>query len=686
MESSVGFFRQVRYIIRGIAKPRFFNRLSHQSKGCMIGYMIIMTILSTAVFWGVNFLVNYVGGGYVDKAQAVVNEFPSFEYSGGKLVFDESHVYVSEDGKASILADSTKASITGDYIDWVEIQTDWSNGKSVVILNTDTISIIQPLGQVESIGYTELKPIIGFPDSFNKGNFSQVLNNAILRLYMYCAALSFPFFLIKAVVTGFVFMGIGFAMVKILKAQYSLTELYNISIYITGITTILKRVVNGSGLGIGTVVIDIIFIVIVGVYLFFALTGSAEEVGPTSTIYFNQGSSKKYNVPDEDPFSKRNYGKDEYRSGAFQGGGASSSVSDYEKKETTTSSYEQSTYAETVPSNETQNTYAETTPAYETQSTYAETTPSYETQSTYAEATPSYGTQSTYTETTSSYANQNTYAETNASYANQSAYAEPSADTTQNSYTGEAATATVNSYAETKTSYTDMIKENNTASVDSETVKKTETEEKSRPTIIKSNATYGVGYSTSSTGKKKKPKYDRPITAPDSYNGSYYGSDEDDDTEESTYFGKSLLENRGGMYGKTLTAFTPSENKSSVITQPDNPFAGINLGAQAATVTNETNPALGASLYSRTPSSQQETSSVVFTTKTGAEPFAAQKMGFGSMDSFESLDSKKKNTKNVGYTKSGKKINRYSPDDFAAWEREAYAEEFNKPIGGFGRR
>ena len=84
-----------------------------------------------------------------------------------------------------------------------------------------------------------------------------------------------------------------------------------------------------------------------------------------------------------------------------------------------------------------------------------------------------------------------------------------------------------------------------------------------------------------STGKRKKPKYDRPITAPDSYNGSYYGSDEDDQTEESTYFGKSLLENRGGMYGKTLSAFTPSEPKSNVITQPENPFEGINLGAKA---------------------------------------------------------------------------------------------------------
>lgn len=690
MESSVGFFKQIKYIVKGIAKPRFFNRLSHQSKGCMIGYLIIMTILSTVVFWGINYLVNYVGGGYVDKVKSVSDEFPSFEYNNGKLVFDERYTYVSENGKISIMADSEKTTLSDDYINWVEIQTDWSNGKSVAILNTDTIGIIQPLGQISSVKYTDIQPIIGFPNSFNKGNISQVINNAILKLYMYCSVISLPFFLIKAVVTGFVFMGIGFAIVKIMKAQYSLKELYNISIYITGVTTILKRAINASGIGIGTVAIDIVFIVIVGVYLFFALTGSAEEVGPTSTIYFNKPSSKKFDTPDDDPFSKKNYGKDEYRSGAFQGGGSSgSSLRDEEKRETPSYVAATPSYSQATPSYDETPSYNETS-AYESQSASYESQPTYEktsynemqanytettSQSTYVESTPSYESQSAYVEPTVSYAEQPTYQEEQPAYASESSYAK-----TQPSYN------TQTTYAETQPAYAENINVETETQAVTEKVSEPAPEEKSRPTIIKSNATFGVGYGTSSSGKKKKPKYDRPITAPDSYNGSYYGSDEDDDTEESTYFGKSLLENRGGMYGKTLTAFTPAENNSSVISQPDNPFAGINLGAQAATPTQETNPSLGGSLYSRTQSTTSDSSGVVFTTKTGAEPFAAQKMGFGSMDSFESLGSKKKDTSNVGYTKSGKKINRYSPDDFAAWEREAYAEEFNKPIGGFGRR
>ncbi|MBO4346120.1 MAG: hypothetical protein J5840_00625, partial [Lachnospiraceae bacterium] len=69
-----------------------------------------------------------------------------------------------------------------------------------------------------------------------------------------------------------------------------------------------------------------------------------------------------------------------------------------------------------------------------------------------------------------------------------------------------------------------------------------------------------------------------------------------------------------------------------------------------------------------------------FTTKEGNTPFNSG--GFYLSTPPRGGSSTPKN--NTIKTKDGKTINRYSDDDFAAWEREAYADEFNKPRGGFG--
>ncbi len=669
MESSVGFFGQIKYIFKGIAKPRYFNRLSHQSRGCMIGYLIIMTVLSTALYCGVSYFTNVMCGKLPDEINKISNMFPAYEYNNGSLTFEKPYIYASGEEKYYITGDSTVSKADKGYLDDIKIQCDWAYGKTIIILNTDSITVILPFGWTTEFNYKNIQTLVGIPAQFSSENMTKIVGDTINRLYMYFSAVMLVYFLIKAVVTGFVFMGIGFGMVKILKAQYSLNELYNISIYITGVTTVLKRVVNASGYAPKVLWMDIIFLVIVGVYMFFALTGSAEDVGPTSTIVFNKPSSKKFgSVPEEDPFAKKNYGRDEYRSGAFQGSLSSMS--------TKTDSSENRSYENTDSSyNQTTSSYSSTNETYtETAVTsYAETGSSYEEP------------QNTYAETNTSYEEpQNTYAETNTSYE------EPQSSIVKEESMSFGSVMTSETMTETVT-------ETSTASSAEETK-----DDQSRPSIIKLGGTYGVGYASSQTGKKKKPKYDRPITAPDSYNGAYYGSVDDDEEEESTYFGKSLLENRGGMYGKTLSAFTPSENKSSVISQPENPFEGINLGAKAQTTQypNQTSAfsgqsslystqsTAGSSLYTKSESEERSSESVVFTTKDGAEPFAAAKRGYGSYDAFDNLGKSKKKSTPQTYTKPGssKKITRYTPDDFAAWEREAYAEEFNKPIGGFGRR
>ena len=636
MESSVSFFGQIKYILKGIIKPRFFNRLSAQSKGCMIAYMIIMTILSTVVYWGVNYLVTFTGSGFSEDLKQIASGLPEFEYSNGTLTVDGSYASEIEEGKLSIVVDTSVPNMTPEFRNKAEIKSDWLNGKTVYIFNGKDCSCITSIGQMITTDYTDILAITGISSSFNKGSFAREIDRVILRVYGILAVISLPFFLIKAVVTGFVFMGVGFGIIKIVKAQYSLTELYTISVYITGVTTILKRAIRGSGIGVGLVVVDIIFILIVAAYLFFALTGSAEESGPTSTIYFNKPSAKKPEIEEEDVFSKRNYASNEYQSGAYQ------------KSESTTE-FRPKTATVPVPSF--------STSAYQTAAAETETAETVYSSETVAQQEQDFS--ASYAQTDNTYASAS-YETANTSFASQTTYAD-----------------TTTTYETPVTPSYEQVQTTETQAVYSETVQE---QTAPKPAIIKSEATYGFGMSTS-TGKRKKPKYDRPITAPDSYNGSYYGSDEDDQTEESTYFGKSLLENRGGMYGKTLSAFTPSEPKSNVITQPENPFEGINLGAKAQ------NTSYGGSLYNNTESNSGTSSGVVFTTKSGAEPFAAQKRGYGSYDSFGSLGGSQSSATPVSsYTKKGstKKINRYSADDFAAWEREAYAEEFNKPIGGFG--
>ena len=60
--------------------------------------------------------------------------------------------------------------------------------------------------------------------------------------------------------------------------------------------------------------LNIAFILIVGVYLFFALAGSTEEAGPASTIVFNKPSSKKLSgeIEPPDPFARKTYSTSDY--------------------------------------------------------------------------------------------------------------------------------------------------------------------------------------------------------------------------------------------------------------------------------------------------------------------------------------------------------------------------------------
>ena len=230
-------------------------------------------------------------------------------------------------------------------------------------------------------------------------------------------------------------------------------------------------------------------------------------------------------------------------------------------------------------------------------------------------------------------------------------------------------------YAEPETTYTTYA--------EPETSYTTYTEPEPAPApepvsaIVKSDiGTFGGlgGINSSGSGEKKsKSKWDRPITAPDAYNGLYYSGSDSEESYESNY-GSGTLIDRGSSYGKTLGA--PASSSSS------NPFASV-LGVPTASTTSTASTSsstLGGSLYvnhhDSTPA--EHTEHVAFTTKDGSNPF-------GNGGFYLSAPPKKGASTPTNNTvkKGGKTVNRYSDDDFAAWERETYADEF-KPRGGFG--
>lgn len=686
MENKIGFFEQIKYLIKGIAKPRYFNRLSGQSKGCLVGYIIIITIISTAAFWGMKYVGMILPGGLLTQMNKYITDLPSFMYENGTLSCSEYLIRKSDDEKDSFVIDTSIAKPDKAYYDQLGIETEWVIGGRVLVLNGQSATYISEPGTKTELEYKNILEKAGFPASFDNASLAASSHDIFLKLYLIFAAASILFFIIKAVATGFLFSAAGVLIVKITKAQYSYSELVNMSFFITGLTTVLKRVIMGSPLDISRVVVDIIMVLIVCAYMFFAIIGAQEETGPASTVYFDK------------PSKKSKFSDDDYHPGFTSSRAAGSAGA--------AGLYGYNTSSESQAEQQTQEVYIETSQQPEQQSVYdtsesdsyvRETVSIFDTQDDTVEQTYSDNAQ-VYTqqyeqpiyEESAVTDEQPVYEEVVTEYEQpqESAPQEYEAPTDALSFyeslSGEQQTnsSTENSSIQPIESTGGVIKSENTYGI-----KRSEDPE-ANPLLSKKIGFSGTGGAYAGRGGGYAgPSYDRPITAPDMGMGfSSYGSNYNTSLSDTGYSSGSLASNRGGFYGKTLTIGQAEKlmEKASVAAQNIGTSEGV-VPPAAPLVSEPEKPkySYGSSLYTRTlPASKpQETENVTFTSKWGGQPFS-------SSNSFESLDSKK-SKKNAGpiksYTKSGKAVNRYSDDDFAQWERENYAEEF-KPRGGFAGR
>ncbi|MBP5494598.1 MAG: DUF1189 family protein [Lachnospiraceae bacterium] len=619
MEGNIGLFGQFKYVFKGLIKPRFFNRLANQSTFKVVIYTIIAVIASAAVYWGIIYLRCLGGNGFITQTVDTIKTVPQFSFTAGTVKFEEN-TYIQLNENQYVVFNSDIDNADKPYIDKVEILTDWSNGKTVIVFNAKSLTSINMVGMTSTLKYADVADLIGLPSTFNREGFINIFKEKFIIFYLIIAGISLIWFGIKAVFVGFLFGGIGFGINKIIKQPYNFKEIVRISLYITGMTNILRNAINASPIKPAWMLLNIAFILIVGIYLFFALAGATEETGPSSTIVFNKPSSKKFeDIPAPDPFAKKNY----------------------DAPKTSTISFSRKTES----------------PAPAPQVAPVESAPSAGMGgSLYRSSSSSVTTSTPFTKKVAT----ETASTENLSFS--SGIVEESAPET--TYESVSYSEPEVSYAEPETTYTTY----------------TEPEPAPAPepvsAIVKSDiGTFGGlgGISSSGSGEKKsKPKYDRPITAPDAYNGLYYSGSDSEESYESNY-GSGTLIDRGSSYGKTLGA--PAASSSS------NPYASV-LGVPTASTTASTAPSgLGGSLYANHHDSAPAQSSehVSFTTKDGSNPF-------GNGGFYLSAPPKKGASNPTPNTvkKGGKTVNRYSDDDFAAWERETYAEEYSKPRGGFG--
>ena len=626
MESNIGLFGQFKYVFKGIIKPRFFNRLANQSTFKVVFYTIIAVIASAAVYWGIIYLRCLGGNGFITQTVDLIKTVPQFTYTGGILKFEENS-YIQLNENQYLVFNSDIENADKAYIDKVEILTDWSNGKSVFAFNGKSLTSINMVGMTSTLKYSDLANLIGLPNNFNREGFINIFKEKFIVFYLMLAGVSLIWFALKAVFVGFLFGGVGFGINKIIKQPYTYKEMVRISLYITGFTNILRNAINASPIKPAWMILNVAFLLIVGIYLFFALAGATEETGPSSTIVFNKPSSKKFeDIPAPDPFAKKNY--DAPRT---------SSISFSRKSENT-----------------------EPAPAPASQVATVGSAPSVGMGASLYRGSSSSGTVTTSTPFTKKGVASETASTESLSFGS-GIVEEPAQETAYESVSYSEPSV---SYAEPETSYTTY------------TAPEPEPAPEPVSAIVKSDiGTFGGlgGISSGGSGEKKsKPKYDRPITAPDAYNGLYYSGSDSEESYESNY-GSGTLIDRGSSYGKTLGA--PASGSSS------NPFASVLGVPTASTTTASAAPSgLGGSLYinHHDDAPAQPSEHVSFTTKDGSNPF-------GNGGFYLSAPPKKGSSNPTPNTvkKGGKTVNRYSDDDFAAWERETYAEDF-KPRGGFG--
>ena len=746
-ESSVGFFGQFKYVFKGIVKPGFFSKLANQSKFCVGAYTVIMALVSVIVYFGISFLFVSGDTGVLGKIKKVVDAAPEFTYADGRIDFDEVSM-VEIDGVYYIF-DSTVNSSTKEYMNKIEIKIDWQHGVRACVFNGRAFTYVGGIRLINAIRpkfiYKQAFGTFGFlniPASFDKNGFKNVLASKFIFAYLFFAGISLIPFTIKAIITGVIFMFLGFGIAKIVKLPWTKPELFRLAIYITGVTTIVKSALTAlpfiPAFSVLYWIISGIMVLGVGAYLFFAITGSTEEAGPSSTIVFNKPGAKKLDdIAPPDPFEKKNYRQAEYASRAAAPAStysapvaaataattAAASSATVEAPQTTASESRTqfSAKAESSEPAPARRFTGTTTSTASTGSTLFHAQSETQSSNTQSAADKQYSTfggsrytkpeataasslfhsksESTETNTLSGY---NAFGKASKEEASQPSIFETIDLNSENSYsetqqpggysdflnTGSAqetaaesvtyTEAPVQEYVESTPVYEEPAQVYTEAAPVYEEPAPVYEEPAPEPAsaVVKSDiGTYGGMGSVG--GKKKKDKWARPITAPDAYNGLYYSGSDEEESYESNYGSGTLLD-RGGLYGKTIGGPETSNPFASVLggAQPSPVSSGIAGSSSYFGKTLEAPVSNGSSLYS-SHTEHNTGEHLTFTTKGGSQPF--DNGGFFLSNPPRNGGSSSSHTT---VTKGGKTVNRYSDDDFAAWEREHYAD--TKPRGGFG--
>lgn len=687
MSEKVGIFGGIKYSIKGLFRPKFFNRLSNQSKAAGIGFTIFVTIFTTIIYWGLTYLVMLSGTGMVENVRKQLILTPNFNYTNGAFTCNEFYMCNSSDETKYFLMDASVGEASDSVWQEYIIKTDWKNGKTIVVFNGQTFAVKTGFGATFKGRYTLVTKLLGINNSADRGAILNSLQMIALRCCIVGLIVTLPLFVLLSIAVSYIFGGLGFAFNKIVRGTYSFNDCVMIAMYIAPFPMFIARLMSAAPIDLKMWIIALVVSLIFLAYMYFALTGSQEDVGPSSSVVFNK--------PDKTVLSNDTF-DDSVRSSRRRGSAFAPSnnpqpVADEEKQldraqETVRKylsenpvpgvNFKDGNFASEVqPEAATETQYAQndvyvesavqpeyTNDQYVQSETYEEQTysePEYE-EPAYEE--PAYE-EPVYTEpvafkskfeTESSNVSSSRFdASASHTYDQTTTFKSKFESSESNTSPIQKLESGIFGRTEPVTSSSEGLSFASKSNTSQTPVQK---EEGSAPRIIKSDLTYGVGYSSSAaSGGRKKPKYDRPVTAPDAYDGFNYGgsssSFESDPLSDSGSSG-SLLYNREGLYGKTLS-----------VGASDSPAYASSASTLFVSKRTDEHPDLSrpyGSLYNNNLDNTTSSGLTFTSATTGGVPFA------------DNTDPFRTKVPTYSPVKNGKKPKRYE-DDFTKWEREHYS-------------
>ena len=280
-ENQVNIINVFLCMVKGVIKPKYYNRAALASKPVMIIYAIIMSVITTAIFWGVFYLSLNAPSGLLSQATHFIkNTMQPFEYADGVLVNEES--YSEELSSGTFVVDTSFKELDKNLVAGMKANYNWSMGKAIVILNSESVGIINNAGSSSSIKYSEIVSTLGMPSSFDNDGLVNWLKASIGKGILYLGAITIPIYIIVAIIVALLYALVGFVLMKILHGTYSFWDNFKIAILVTAFTTLIERLIQASPLTVPSNILTLVIIVITLAYFVVALiSSSTDDAGGT---------------------------------------------------------------------------------------------------------------------------------------------------------------------------------------------------------------------------------------------------------------------------------------------------------------------------------------------------------------------------------------------------------------------